>query len=145
MAIPSFETNGNLPAGTHDATWQEVEDILAFNERRQHLLVGLKQVCEILKLSGCCRIYIAGSFASSKPYPGDFDVCWEDDNCNLKNLKILEPVLFDFSNARKAQKTKYGGELFPASSLEGLSGQTFLEFFQKDRNGNPKGIVAIQL
>ena len=35
MSIPKFDKNGNLPEGTHPATWQEVEEALAFNERRQ--------------------------------------------------------------------------------------------------------------
>jgi hypothetical protein len=33
--IPKFEQNGNLPAGIHLSTWEEIEDVLAFNERRQ--------------------------------------------------------------------------------------------------------------
>lgn len=36
------------------------------------------------------------------------------------------------------------GEFFPAQIPEGISGKTFLDFFQTDKNsGNPKGIVAI--
>ncbi len=58
----------------------------------------------------------------------------------------LDPVLLDFRDGRAAQKAKYGGELFPAELPEGLSGRTFLEFFQTDRDtGGPKGIVSIDL
>jgi hypothetical protein len=145
MAIPSFQTNGNLPLGIHTATWQEVEKSLAFNERRQELLSGLKLACQILKLVGCRKIYIDGSFATNKEYPGDFDVCWEDDEVDFKNLKDLDPVLLDFRNKRAAQKAKYGGELFPSSYQADSSGKTFLDFFQEDRDGNPKGIVAVDL
>ncbi|MEM7758676.1 MAG: hypothetical protein AAF298_11195, partial [Cyanobacteria bacterium P01_A01_bin.40] len=75
----------------------------------------------------------------------DFDVCWQDDNVDLKLLLELDPVLLDFSQKRAAQKAKYGGELFLASVPADALGQTFLEFFQRDRNGNPKGIVEISL
>jgi hypothetical protein len=140
-----FLTNGTLPSGIHSASWQKIEELLAFNPRRQELLAGLKRACEPLQQAGCQRIYIGGSFVTNKEFPGDFDVCWEDDNVNFIKLKELEPVLLDFKNHRAAQKAKYGGELFPASSIASLDGKTFLEFFQQDRDGNPKGIIAIDL
>lgn len=60
-------------------------------------------------------------------------------------IQEVDSVLLDFKNKRAAQKTKYGGELFPASSIADFSGKIFLEFFREDRDGNPKGIVAIDL
>ncbi|MBO3461075.1 hypothetical protein G7B40_023225 [Aetokthonos hydrillicola Thurmond2011] len=140
--LPKFNEYGNLPPGIHIVSWQDVYDCLAFNERRQELLAGLKRACESLKKAGCCRVYIGGSFVTDKEYPGDFDACWDD---NGVELELLDPVLLDFSNKRAAQKAKYGGELFLCSSQADFSGNTFLEFFQRDRNGNPKGIVAIDL
>jgi hypothetical protein len=98
-----------------------------------------------LQQAGCQRIYIGGSFAINKEFPGDFDVCWDDDNVDFVKLKDLDPVLLDFKNRRAAQKAKYGGELFPADSIASVDGKTFLEFFQQDRDGNPKGIIAIDL
>ena len=41
-------------------------------------------------------------------------------------------------------KSKYLGELFPATSST-QSGVLFRDFFQSDRNGVPKGIVQIDL
>jgi hypothetical protein len=147
MSIPSFENNGNLPPGIHSATWREVEEVLGFNPRRQDLLNGLKRACKNLKLAGCDKIYIGGSFATNKTYPGDFDVCWKDDNVDLIFLSEQDPVLLDFSHKRAAQKAKYGGELFLASTIADDKGQTYLEFFQRDRNEdeNLKGLVEIVL
>jgi hypothetical protein len=142
MAIPNFEDNGNLPPGIYSATWKEVEESLGFNPRRRALLSGLKQACKNLKLAGCCKIYIGGSFATSKTHPGDFDVCWKDDNVDLKLLSELDPVLQDFSHKRAAQKLKYGGEFFLAGTIADAQGQTYLDFFQRDRNGSPKGMEA---
>ncbi|MEO0925186.1 MAG: hypothetical protein AAFY63_04860 [Cyanobacteria bacterium J06643_13] len=145
MSVPNFDANGNLPAGIHTCTWEEVKEKLAFNARRQELLAGLKRACDVLKQAGCDTIYIDGSYATNKEFPGDFDVCWKDDNVDLKLLLELDPVLLDFSQKRAAQKAKYGGELFLASTIADAKGQTFLEFFQRDRDGNPKGIVEIHL
>jgi hypothetical protein len=65
---------------------------------------------------------------------------------DLQQLQALEPLLFDFSNRRAAQKAKYFGEMFPAQFGETGSGRTFLEFFQQDKDtGAAKGIVAIDL
>lgn len=41
-------------------------------------------------------------------------------------------------------KSKYLGELFPASFLA-APGVLYRDFFMKDRNGVPKGVVNIDL
>lgn len=90
MQIPQFAENGNLPEGIHPATWQEVEEVLAFNERRKELFAGLRRACQSLKLVGCRKIYIGGSFATNKEFPGDFDICWEDDEVDFEYLEQLD-------------------------------------------------------
>jgi len=57
----------------------------------------------------------------------------------------LDPVLLTFDRGRAAQKAKYHGELFPAQFAASPSGTTFLEFFQCDKEGRPKGIIALDL
>jgi len=146
MQIPTFDSNGNLPVGTHFATWQEVQETFAFNPRRQELLSGLKRACESLKQAGCSRIYIGGSFVTNKEFPGDFDFCWEPEGVDRAYLKKIDPVFFDMSNKRATQKAKYGGEFFRANSIaDSFTKKTYLDFFQEDRDGNPKGIIAIDL
>jgi hypothetical protein len=53
--------------------------------------------------------------------------------------------LLKFDAKRSAQKAAYGGEFFPAGWPADSAGTLFLEFFQMDRDGNPKGIIAINL
>ena len=145
MPIPNFDKNGNLPEGIHSATWQEVQEALAFNEHRQELLRGLKRSSESVKLARSRRLFLGGSFVTNKEFPGDFDACWEDENVDFVRLQEIDPVLLDFNDGRSAQKAKYGGELFPASSIaDNISNESFLEFFQQ-KNGEPKGIIAINL
>jgi hypothetical protein len=73
----------------------------------------------------------------------DFDACW--DVQNVDDAK-LDPVFWDFSRGRAAQKQRFLGELFPAQLPEGATGRTFVDFFQVNKmSGQPKGILAIGL
>lgn len=95
----------------------------------------------MLAAAGCAAVYVNGSFITAKDFPADFDACWD---LRGVNVTALDPVLLDFDNGRAAQKRRFMGEFFPAQIPEGISGKTFLDFFQTDKNsGNPKGIVAI--
>ena len=68
-----------------------------------------------------------------------YDGAWEFQGINID---LLDPVLLDWSNRRKAMKDKYGGELFPADA-EAAEGISYRDFFQLDRRGIQKGIVEI--
>jgi len=82
-------------------------------------------------------------FCHDQRDPEDFDACWDLEGVDPDRLA---PIFFDFSNSRAAQKTRFGGEFFPAQLPEGVTGRTFLAFFQTDRRtGRRKGIVAIRL
>lgn len=128
--------------------WREVKKMFGATERRKQLLSGLEQAIRNLKHAGCRRVYLDGSFVTEKERvwgqaPNDFDGCWEISGVDPSKL---DPVLLDFSNGRASQKAKYFGELFPAETPEGITGRTFLEFFQIDKQtGHPKGIVGIDL
>lgn len=71
----------------------------------------------------------------------DYDAAWEPRGVDPFRL---DPVLLDFNNARAAMKAKYRGELFPAS-WPAAAGILYRDFFQRDRNGVPKGVVQINL
>ena len=58
--------------------------------------------------------------------------------------QALDPTLLDLSDRRAAQKTRFGGELFP-NVIETQSGLSFAEFFQNERDSSRKGIVVIHL
>ncbi len=114
-----------------------------FTERRVRLLSGLKEALMLLKPAGCRTVYVDGSFVTAKPQPVDFDACWAVDGVDPARL---DPVFLDFSSSRAKQKARFGGEFFPADLPEGMTGKTFLEFFQTDKEtGAPKGIVALDL
>ena len=92
--------------------------------------------------AGCRRAYIDGSFVTAKEKPADFDGCWETDGVDPA---LLDPVLVTFDPHCGVQKAKYGGELFFADAPADPAGTAFIDFFQRDRSGRPKGIVALDL
>ena len=141
--VPPFDQTGNLPPGIYWVTWKELVSAFGFTPRRMWLLNGLKAALALLKTARCRSVYIDGSFVTAKPQPGDFDACWAIEGVDPD---VLDPVFLDFSHARAAQKARFLGEFFPADLPEGLTGKTFLEFFQTDKDtGDSKGIVALNL
>ena len=87
-------------------------------------------------------MYIDGSFVTAKETPNDYDACYEGAGVDPD---ALDPVLMDCTDHRRAQKDTFGGEWFVAEWPAEPGGTRFIEFFQRDRDGNPKGIVAIDL
>ena len=143
--IPPFTADGNLPPGIHAATLDEVEARFAWNRRRVRLTAGLRAAARALTSAGCKRLYVDGSFVTTKEFPEDFDGCWEVAGVDLAKL---DPILKIFAARRLAQKMKYRGELFPntPSVPADAAGTLYLEFFQADKStGKAKGIVAIDL
>ena len=143
ILLPEFDDHGNLPAGIHAATWDELVARYGSSARRVSLLTGLKQALDSLRAAGCQRAYVDGSFVTDKANPQDFDGCWEVAGVDPGSL---DPELLDFSNGRAEQKAKYGGELFPADLDADPAGARFLDYFQHDKTtGKPKGIVVLDL
>lgn len=139
-----FQADGNLIVGIHLMEIDSFEDQFCYNERRRILFHGLKKAIGHLKDCGCTTIYIDGSFVTKKEFPGDFDACWELKGVDLARLKNFYPILIDFADGRRNQKNEYLGELFLAE-LNASPYDLYIDFFQKDRDGNPKGIVQINI
>ena len=140
--IPAFDpSTGHLPPGIYAVRWSMIGARFGGNSHRIRLLDGLLRALTNLAAAGCREILLDGSFISEKPLPNDYDAAWETLGVDPNRL---DPVLLDFSNSRAAMKAKFGGELFPAS-FEAAPGILYRDFFQRDRNGVPKGILQIDL
>lgn len=88
-------------------------------------------------------VYLDGSFVTAKESPADFDACWDFQNVDDA---ALDPVFWDFSRGRAAQKERFMGEFFPAELPEGATGRAFVDFFRLNKlTGEPKGILALVL
>ena len=141
--IPAPNALGELPPGIHTATLEEVEAVFAKTPRRRTLCDGLRRAVQNLKAAGVRRVFIDGSFVTTKANPNDVDGCWEWNED--VNLDLLDPVFLDFSRQRQAMKEKYSVDFFLANWVEAGSGLTFLDFFQLNRSDEPKGIVMLKV
>lgn len=132
---------GVLPPGVHTANPAEVVAAFGWTEHRRRLIRGFRRGVADLRRAGCQGVWLDGSFVTDKEVPRDFDACWDPTNVAIDKL---DPVLRDMEAGRLSQKVKYGGEFMP-NVIEGGSGLYFVEFFQRDRNGKPKGILHIDV
>jgi hypothetical protein len=143
ILIPKFNTEGNLPPGIHWTTWDEFFDRFGINDQRIYLIKGLKRAISNLRVAGCSKIFIDGSFTTDKETPSDYDACWD---VNGVNPNILNQALLDFSPSRKyIQYQLFHGDIFPANYDESTKNISFLDYFQTDKSGNSKGIIALNL
>jgi hypothetical protein len=129
MSIPEFNELGYLPPGVYEATWPEFLARFGTNPHRLRLITGLAAALRKLAIAGCRRAIVGGSFVTNKEEPNDFDG-WYDDFC--LDLELLDPL---FVEEVSQQQIVFGGRLFDLPNYEG--------FFQTDRQGRPKGIVAL--
>ena len=102
--VPPFQSSGNLPPGIFTATWTELNSRFGFTPKRRRLLAGLRQALVLLKRAGCRRVYVDGSFVTTKPQPGDIDICWAIEGVDPN---ALDPVFLDFSRSRARQKARF--------------------------------------
>ena len=127
--LPPFNERGNLPSGIYEVSWNEFCDRFGFNSHRKKILVGLEMALKLLAQANCQRVYIGGSFVTNKNYPNDFDGCYDDMNIDDN---VLDPI---FDEELIEQQKIFGGEL--------LANPFFQGFLQTDRDGNPRGIIAL--
>lgn len=95
----------------------------------------------LLTQAGCARVWINGSFVTTKEQPEDFGACWDLQDVDLDRL---DPVFFELADGRRTQKRRFGGELLP-NVVEAATGFSFDQFFQVARDGTRKGIVVLSI
>jgi hypothetical protein len=142
--IPDFTASGVLPPGIHPATRSELRARFAGNLVRSQILAGIVRAADALRVAGCQRLWVDGSFVTIKGQPGDWDGCWDPAGVDRK---LLDPLLMDFSAQGRARiKVKYLADLFPSTWVERSSSSTFLNYFQIDKTtGLPKGVIVLNL
>jgi hypothetical protein len=82
-----------------------------------------------------------GSFVTTADTPKDVDIVWEVIGVRFDRL---DPIFLERA-PRIAQRTRFACELFPSDIVEARSGKLFVDYFQMDREGRTKGIVALDL
>lgn len=145
LMVPAFieapgMREGILPPGLHYATLREIKEILAFNEHRAWLFGGLTDACLELRKFGCGRLYLGGSYVTSKIYPGDYDACWDPAGVTSE----VDPLLWD-DTKRLEQNRRYRGDLLVSAAGDGPECRHF-QFLAHDKcTGAAKGILGVKL
>lgn len=135
-----FDKNGNLQE-TKILAYGEFEKLFGFNESRKEKLKRVLLFLKILKSLGCTNVYIAGSFVTSKEFPNDIDLCVDITNIDYKSLKN------DYSewlSEKGIEKIKKEHKVHFALFFD-LGYPELLDWFKKDRDDNPRGLVKIYL
>ena len=88
--LPPFNKDGMLPPGVHKASWRRFAERFGTTARRRSLLAGLKAALNALRAAGCRKVFIDGSFVTTKESPGDCDGCWDIEGVDPD---ALDPVL----------------------------------------------------
>ena len=127
--MPPFNERGYLPPGVYEIRWQELMERFAANPQRRRIVTGLAAALRKLAIAGCTRVIIGGSFISAKEEPNDFDAYY--DNFGL-DFDLLDPLFVEDSDS---QQDVFCGELFPTIGYD--------RFLQTDKEGNPRGVVAL--
>jgi hypothetical protein len=127
--MPPFDERGYLPPGIYEIVWTALMERFATNPQRQRIATGLAAALRKLAIAGCTRVIIGGSFISAKEYPNDFDAYYDNFGIDFDLLDSL------FVEDVDSQQEVFGGELFPSLGYD--------RFLQTDKEGNPRGIVAI--
>lgn len=141
--LPMLTADGALPAGVHAATHGEFLSRFGGTPRRHLLIRELRESLAALRTAGVDAVVVGGSFVGAKPVPGDIDMSW------LPNSRTDERAVR--RAVRRAAARTPGISVFPAHhvvsnapTLKGaVPGESFLEFFQHDRTGAPRGSVLL--
>jgi hypothetical protein len=129
-----------LPQGLHHVTFREFRDAFAFNERRSWLFEGFRAACQELRAAGCARIYVGGSYVTSKLDPSDYDACWDPKGVAAS----LDPVLYE-DRLLLERRQKYRGDLLIGGVSSGPDGEHF-RFLSRDKfTGEERGMIGIKL
>jgi hypothetical protein len=114
-----------------------------WNQRRRFLKAGMYRALVNLRVAGCRAAIVDGSFVTSKEEPGDYDLAFDPIGVNGN---LVDPVLLRHDDERKAMKAKYFGDVFPWGAIAcSKTAMIYLDFFQQDRSGIPKGVVLLDL
>lgn len=144
MALPEFNSQGDLPEGLHKATLAEVlERFGPGSEARQQATATLQRIYQLVTATGKLeRFVIFGSYITAKPEPRDVDVVLVmKDDFSMAACDEQTRVLFDHQRA----EGEVGASIFwlcPSVLLRG-SLEDFLLGWGTKRDLTLRGIVEV--
>ena len=141
--LPAFNQDGNLPEGIHVATEDEVFARFATpSARRQWLGEQLRSLLALAKATGqLARVFMWGSFVTSKEIPNDLDVLlMMDMGFVVEAVPVQAQVVFDHVQAR----LRFHADVFwTKASLDPQVLQLWLDTYQTGKDFTRRGIVEV--
>jgi hypothetical protein len=144
MALPEFDSRGDLPDGLHEASLPEVAARFGqASDARQELTKLLQRIYQLAAGTGKLdRFVIFGSYVTTQPEPRDVDVVLVmKDNFSLAACDERTQVIFDHQRA----EDELGASVFwlcPSVLLRG-SLDDFLLGWGTKRDLSRRGIVEV--
>lgn len=156
--IPPFDENGNIPP-QDDLYKPNLDEFIdrfvnvEHIETRKGLFSNYNRYCRRFKRI-LTKIWIDGSFTTEKLKPADIDLTVHYDVFKCDNLKIFpfleKSKFFDKSYVKKEYNchTQYV-PVYPKDDLRykltEIQVKAWQKHFTKDRSGNPKGLIELNL
>jgi len=143
MSLLDFNASGDLPAGVHPASLDEV--IARFSlasPRRTQIAERLRRIWSLAEGTGhLARFIIFGSFVTNKPSPNDVDIFMlMEDSFDVSQLGGESAILFDHPAAQQY----FGASIFWVRRLAALGGEAAtIEHWQIKRDGERRGVVEV--
>jgi hypothetical protein len=143
VALPDFNSDGDLPLGVHRAPLSEV--LKRFGEgtpQRRAVATRLSRIHQLADSTGLlARFVVFGSFVTDKPDPDDVDVVMlMEDAFDLSIQTGETAILFQHMDA----DAHFGASVFWSCRSAAFGGeQAMIEYWQIRREGGMRGIVEI--
>jgi hypothetical protein len=140
ISVPGL-TDQCLAPGLHWIGIRDFRDTFVYNYHRSWRFEGFVKACIELRQSGCSRVFVGGSFITSKEFPSDYDACWDPVGVSAATLSDL---LYD--PLRRGEQLKaYRGEWFISKQGNGPESVMY-QFLSKDKETEiERGMVGIKL
>jgi len=143
--LPPFDDFGNLPAGIHSCTIEElVSRFGTGSEERETEINELLNFIDAAKKAGVQRLMVNGSFVTGKPEPNDIDLIVEVSATHDFAADVSMAAYNILSKQRVRRRFGFDLLLAREGSAEG---RRWAEFFQQVRlaPGRRKGILRLWL
>ena len=141
--LPAFNHDGNLPEGLYLATEDEVFARFAPpSTRRQWLGEQLRSLLALAQSTGhLARVFLWGSFVTSKEVPNDLDVLLVMDmEFVVEAVPAQAQVVFDHVQAR----LRFQADIFwTKASLDPEVLHLWLDTYQTGKDFTRRGIVEV--
>jgi len=143
--LPGLTQTGDLPAGVHEADWQEIEQRFGRGcESRVRTLARLRHVYELADRTGWLRRFLVfGSFVSAAADPQDVDVVLVmGATFKVEEAPRESRTLFSHPDAQ----ARFGASVFwiREGMLSEGAMQEFLDTRQTKRDGTKRGMLEVK-